>query len=257
MIEATIGKYKRNIAENWNELTPKQVRQIANVFHSAKSHKEAKVKMLRILLDVPFSTFKLLTNVQIINIWDCTDFIFNETRLTQNPYPELSLGTLRGTKLIGPNDKLNNINLLEFAAADSYYIKFCENPDKYISFLYKMVAVLWRPATATPTETDKRIPFSEPSVQQRADLIRKHIKPDQLTAIRIFYYGCRKMLNGRYKNVFEGGEKIKGKSYGWLELINGMAGDKFGDWQATCNTLLHTAFISLDIDMRNQKNLKK
>ncbi|EKB02666.1 hypothetical protein HMPREF9711_03128 [Myroides odoratimimus CCUG 3837] len=149
-------------------------------------------------------------------------------------------------KYVAPMDRLVNLTIEEFAVADDlnnmYLIK------KDISYLRLLVAVLYK---------EKGEVYDHLQLENNVKRFKKE-KKDFLLAVHIAFNGCKKGIVEKYKHIYP---KIKvqqksNKKAGLLDVVLKMSGQKFGTYQETKTTLVHTFLNELEENIIQQKELK-
>lgn len=148
-----------------------------------------------------FLTFRLFVWKQkyiSVDDWhDCaelyTEFLGDRKQnLTKNPF---KLVRHKWSWLRGPQDKFANVSYGEFIKADEFFLVY--QATKKVEYLEKMIAVLWRPYLW------KRAKFSIEKLSRHVHIIQKLSTTDK-ELILLWYVGCRKILEGEFRNIFSG-----------------------------------------------------
>lgn len=216
-----------NIPENWNVLTDDQLKRIAkaqnlkgDLFDLAvwlilnNAHKYNFVKKLKlkaVMQVVPLSELK--THYK---------FIYEDVKREK-------FINLKGfTK---PMDRLFDFTIERFSRADDLYNQFLETKD--FNYLEHLAAVLY---------LKKNEVFDWDLQNKRAkrfSRLPKHI----LIAIHLCYSGCKNHLVKKYPKVYPKVTAVQKKAKGsksFLDVVLSMSGQKFGTYNETKNTRLHT-----------------
>jgi hypothetical protein len=280
-----IGKYKKTIPADWDELDRKSYLYVVNMFLTVgnQSKQQAlfiyhflKLKFIRTTvhgktvsmaiakkhMDDAMLTCSVdnkkpfdMTFVQGIQILSLSNFLFKEkSTLSKNHLDSISTSIFR-KNLYGPSDDFQNLRLLEFSFCDSYYMRYRMSKEE--ENLDKMIAVLYRPAAAVKDLADKREKLNQHTIEDRAKQIKK-LPLLEKQAILLWYTACRSRLERTYNYAFskEKQHKAKSKNYGWAGLIVSMAGEKFGTVEQTSDEYIHTIFLQMDMQLQAQEQLE-
>lgn len=244
MTSIEYGTYKQSFPSSWNELTTRQLLFIAARWRkwvdymkmNADLSKEG-IVLVKLFMGVfsinPFNEgrkiFYKLNRVQMHALIKKVDFILYSPALTKNMLPTIKVG---GKTYYGPEDGLKNICLHEFAFADSFITNYGKSRDE--NDLDTAIAVLYRPAidvNSSEYAGDIRGKFKKHLVEVHQKQLRE-LPYEYKQAIYLWYRGCRDAIEKRYPRVFNG-EKQDGPDFGWLGIIQELAGDKFGTYDET------------------------
>lgn len=236
--------------DQWNDLSSSQLVQVAEILHSGALLIDGKLQLLFALLEVKKSGYlkwvfsERVTDVQVCELLQLTDFILKENKLTKNIFPSIRIGL---TRYHGPAEKLKNISFGEFIFADAMFIKYHDTKDE--KYLDQLIAVLYRlihPLYWINYDGDKRIRFNKYTIEPRAKRIAR-IKPGIKQAILLYYDGCRKRIVKENKYVFpEGNGGKKAGQHEMAKLLLELSGSKFGDLKQTEETRMGTILIHLN-----------
>jgi hypothetical protein len=228
MIPATIGPYQRNLALTWNELTGRQLLDVARVLSTGYQHEATKLDaLLAALLQVPRRAFRQLNVVQRVELRPLVQFLHAPTDhppLTAQLLPVL---TMARQHYHGPREAFRTLRFDEFIFADTYYLRYLQTGGEH--YLDQLVATLYRPERAdydpeAVTYTgDRRQDFNEHLVPARASRLAG--LPDHYKhAVLLYYRGCRRLLEQRYDYVFSADNTAKASSSGWQDVLHELAG---------------------------------
>jgi len=103
---------------------------------------------------------------------------------------------------------LANVTIEELSYADTFYYKWIteNNPDD----LHRLTAILYRPASARPSQDDVRIPFSSLSLENNSRITDAIPLPVKFM-IAHAYSGCRQNFINRHPNVFPQRKPVEGE----------------------------------------------
>ncbi len=147
---------------------------------------------------------------------------------------------------VAPMDRLVNLTIEEFAVADDLNNMYLIKMD--ISYLRLLVAVLYK---------QKGEVYDHLQLENNVKRFKKEDK-EFLLAVHITFNGCKKGIIEKYKHIYP---KIKvqqrsNKKAGLLDIVLKMSGQKFGTYQETKSTLVHTFLNELEENIIQQKELK-
>jgi len=232
-----VRKWHYEVAGSYDELTPKQVYQIAQVLVGQWSEKEAKIRLLFILLKHhPYCKWLILHRINPddlhTHLFALTEFITSaNSPLTQNPLPKIRVGfQFRFWKKIiwyGASDRLKNISFEEFCQADSFFMAYAKTQDP--TFLHQLIAVLYRPEVENYNpehpdfKGDRREKFNSFTVDSRIRLASQLPQAKQF-AIFLFYAGSRQALMVEFPDLFEEGSG-KADPAIWAKILRRVAGN--------------------------------
>lgn len=259
---------KRQLAEEWNELTPRQVERIMQILYTPAPFHVSMQRCMKVLLRLGWIQFfvfipemkKLWIDdkgnmVTFLRLY--TAFIFNGFSLTQNPFPILKC---KGKKLYGPLDYCENMTAEEFITADGYFADY--NRSKEVADLDKLVATLYRPAGQGERHKPKsplfcgeiREGFNDKRINSRLRLVAK-IPLARKWAVLSFYRSCRDIWESTFDHVFTGQGKTGG--YGWFEILKAVNPADFGTIEQKEKTPIGNILLSMQIDIRDAKEAKR
>jgi len=232
-IEIDNKKIERRIAANWNEFTRKQLLFVVRSLF-LKTTLSRKTEMILVkLLNIKWKYIKLLNHSQINALGDSVKFIFNSNNFTKNTFDTF---TYKFKRYHSPGEGLNNITFEELTFADNMFLQYHKTRKQ--EFLDKLIAILYRPRKKRKEirhiefNGDVRIDFNKHQIEKRALHLKKlpaHYKFIGLT----FFTGCRNLIEKKFPHVFSSGSASGSKKTGWLDVILGLAGNKFGDFEKT------------------------
>ena len=124
-----------------------------------------------------------------------SQFIFNSIERTRF----IKSFTVNKVQYFGPDIRLRNSTIAEFAFADVAFYKWRQSKNNI--WLSVLVATLYREHAQEPTEIDIRRPFLKQAVDARVDKINKLDYKTKL-AIAYTYEGCRNNIAKTYPRIF-------------------------------------------------------
>ena len=222
----------------WNELTKRQL-----FYVSAKWQEWAKLSerptflvseglfLARVLLGAislnPFKPIrkilKKLSAIEMHALVTSFDWLLTDISLTKQLLPYVKV---RLKRYYGPDDALKNITIDEFAFADTFFMRYTQTKDE--NQLNIAIACLYRPGKkgSLLLYGDYREAFNNNNVETRIKAMAK-LKNYEKQAIYLFYRGCRNKWEQEYPAIFNG-TPTQGTDFGWLGIIQSLAGEKFG-----------------------------
>jgi hypothetical protein len=255
-----IKNKKRELPENWGELTHKQVmRIIPFLFNPLINKQDAKIYVLMRLLEIDHKLFFKMNPVQVTQLLILIEFIFDETL----PDPVIKEFVHKGVKYLAPADRLSNICIIEFAMADAYF----ENIDYETAELNaynKIISTLYRPEKKDMDTThpdyngDPREKYNTIHAEQRAEQFND-LNPYIKVSIIKFFIACKKHVADQYSILFQQPKKKEGETEAkpektgrkdivpvWIGIIYDLSQSTiFGNFEQVAYTNFHTICIHL------------
>ena len=266
-------------AASWNELNLRQLSAIAKVlvsywnvisvlgskfkdkklFKMTMSHakKEPQHVILRQLLNLSWYTYSKLTASQCLDLFQVTEFIFKDIKLTRNNLERIRIGY---SWYCGPDDRLNNISIDEFIMADLWYMRYRKTGKE--SALNHLISVLYRKKAkdidinSSDFKGDLREAYNEYTYTQRSNKIAR-LSSLKKNIILLYYMGCRNHLEITYKEVFKHAVKsnVKVGDSELKKVALSMSGGAFGNYKDTLQTNVHDFFSHWnELLKHNRKN---
>lgn len=228
MLPATIGPHSRQLALTWNELTGRQLLDVAKVLSTGYERPAARLDaLLAALLQLPTRDFRQLNVVQRVSMRHLVTFLHAPTDHAPLTAQLLPVLTVARRRYYGPREAFRNLRFDEFIFADTYYLRYLQTGGEH--YLDQLVATLYRPERegynpeAVDYAGDRREDFNEHLVPARA--LRLAGLPDHYKhAILLYYRGCRRLLEQRYEYVFSQDNTTKASANGWQEVLHELAG---------------------------------
>lgn len=269
-LEITYRKKKRVISlpEKWNELSPRQLMWIADMWDEVRVASEiypagmdyyrAKALMYlagyshpkiqqffsarcRAILrlfpsknEVRFEkdSDELIERYEhIFHVMALTDFLFlRHVELTENKFPTISTRNRQFPVLYGPGNEYCGIVFKEFVFIDTLFCQWSQN--KSDRLLDDIVSIMYRPK-GNISITDKNYTGDNraPFNSTAVDQWLPAVK--QLPkwfkwACVLFYSGCRKKWEADYPHVFSHSEDSGDTHEGWFGIMSELPAQKFG-----------------------------
>ncbi|WP_299755308.1 hypothetical protein [uncultured Pontibacter sp.] len=253
------------VAEEWDELTRKQLLTVMLIFSVVEDAIQRKRLLLKTLLHFPDARFDALPAWVLVDLLHLTDFLLEHE--PQKPLTKQLLPSIRPQLTScwyhGPADLLVNVTFSEFTTAEKYFFRYLKSGNA--SSLDCFIATLYRPQRWFHSlrrrlgnyQGDNRTPFNEHLVVTRAQKLAR-LNDTEKAAILTWYRGCRLMLERLYPDVFsvESEESKSNKVSSWEPVLRGMAGGKFGDVAATGKAQAHQILAEMNEQLEEAKKIK-
>ncbi len=240
-----------NIPTSWNDLTDRQLKKLAGIFHSQKNTIQDVLVLFTLLnvrwwqLKKVFNVSKLLKNVGLSELKTFYSFIYEKQERTKF----ITSIKLKNKLLFGPSERITNLNVDEFAHAEDLYLGWHKTKD--IEYLQYLTAVLYR----EKNNQGKRVLFDKTELEVRAKALSKTNKKIFL-ATSLTYQGCREYLYTQFPVVFPKTTKKQKtpNSSGFGKLILHLSGAKFGSHSETKTTNVYTFLSEFEEQLKKQPN---
>lgn len=240
-----------NIPTTWNDLSDRQLKKLASIFHSEKS-KIQDVLVFFTLLNLrwwqfrkAFKVSKILKNVGLSELKTHYSFLYEKQERTKF----IGSVKIKNKQLFAPNERITNLNVDEFAHAEDLFLGW--HKTKNIEYLQYLTAVLYR----EKDENQKRLLFDKTELEERAKALSKTDKKI-LLATAITYQGCREYLYTQFPVVFPKTNKKQKppNSSGFGKLILHLSGAKFGSHNETKTTNVYTFLSEFEEQLKTAPN---
>jgi hypothetical protein len=222
----------------WNELTRQQLLHWSAICLKKIPLCLALNEALKGFFGLPGKLFDQLNRGQLLQLADTLSWLKEDSQLKNWLIPSIRQSL---TRYYGPKDYLNNLTIAEYRRTELYYHTYARTGSK--RWLLLLVATLYRKKRSTPIDDDIREELTEQGVQQRAGRFYSLSAP-LLQAVLLNYEGCRNQLMWQYARAFKRGlpELYRDETPDLEEVIEALAGDKFGTFVQTEQTNLHRFF---------------
>ncbi len=240
----------------WNELSNRQLKKTARLLFSGKSGGVFDLCLFKILVDLRWYRFglkkKVKTVLKNILVTDLKQFypqFYSPTPSLTKFIPKVRVGL---TYYYSPRDRLSNISIEEFAAADDFFkgamLYYEKEPKKAYEYMLLLMAVLY-----TDTKNPVRPSLKRASLEAKAEKL-KRLDTSYVQACFLSFMGCKAHMTSLevYASIFPK-TKSKAKGGSIYDLILSLAGKIFGDYQNTCNTSMYTFLDYYSKEIKNQK----
>lgn len=255
-----------HIAQNWNELTTKQIKNICYTLHCAQRsivnlpEQKAVIQtaaylncIKELLRGNSFKNLKAaLKELRIEAYQPFVKFLFEDVKLHQFP-DHFKFKTT----LYGPAFRLRNLTIEEFSFTDSLYFRFkLKNDVKYLNLL---CSVLYRQKSIEPNPEDQRIPYSRLTAETNfADFEALPLK--EKLPVLFAFEGSRNHLVSLYPNVFpklKPNPNAKPKYTPFGELISAKIEYDPSKLKSANSTNAYTFFSVYENELKQIKKLKR
>lgn len=269
MITLHLYKKQHQMPEEWNELTGRQLVEIASVLHKKDKSMHDRIHLFRICAGI---TQSALLNYNYLPSWIhqklfwkkievllfierhlyLVDFLCKENGLTRQLIDFIG-------EFDGPKSNFENLLMDEFCWSEHWYLQFKSTGS--IEALVSLVATLYRPPRINydhkcNPEGDSRVPYNVHMTEHYAKHLRKQ-PIALLLAVMIWYEGCRQELVKSFPRVFNG----KGgdtESFGLFSLITGVAEDGvLGDFDKVNSKHVQVVLLRLTELLIRAEEMKK
>ncbi|MGL4585217.1 MAG: hypothetical protein ACRCVU_19825 [Flavobacterium sp.] len=148
---------------------------------------------------------------------------------------------------IAPMPRLVNLTIEEFAVADDLNNMYLVKGD--LSYLRLLVAVLYKKEGEV---------YNHLQLENNVKRFKKEDK-EFLLAVHLTFNGCKKSIVDKYKHTYPQikVQKRSNKKAGLLDVVLKMSGGKFGTYNETKSTLVHTFLNELEENIIQQKEMKE
>ncbi|MBW6491869.1 MAG: hypothetical protein K0B15_11825 [Lentimicrobium sp.] len=206
----------------------------------------------------------LISSDDLLEICHSFDFLFDidqdndknqyvlSSRLTKNIIGPVNVGN---TLWYGPANAVTNLKTDEYIRAETSLFQYHKTQEEI--HLDRLVATLWRPASAVPASDDIRVKFDDGIVNssaEKAATIPPHIKQ----AIYLFYSGCRRFLSSRFPNSSsQKSNNEKDIFFLFLKMVNGLANNDVTKHESVRSAYLIDTMVCIDEFARQQNEMEK
>jgi hypothetical protein len=241
---------------SWNELSRKQLLQVAEIISTEPDTDKQKVKLTKALFGLKWHHIFLMSPEQLAYLNTFFGFILKGNELTDNKILHIRQGR---DKYYGPLGDFSTLTAKEWTAADGAFLEYCRSGEE--EQLDLLIAILWRPKQGSASSKsedwrgDYRMPFNQFTAEFRAKRFTKLDRRIKL-AILIWYRGCRQEWEQFYERVFSGSGAEQVENYGWMETIQKMSGTSFGNLHDTELTPMWKLLLKMQIDIKDQEIAK-
>ncbi|MCA8831974.1 hypothetical protein [Hymenobacter pini] len=263
MHDIQIDGRQRTAPDCWNALTRKELLTVVRLLYSpTRTKMDLRLRLLCVVLALPLPRLLAFTEVQLAQLLWLTDFIFAGNELTKQLLPSVQLLWSKGPArtYFGPRDSLRNVRFAEFIFADSYFVRYTQQPTPEL--LNKLVAVLYRPQRrnynphSSEYAGDRREDFNEHLIEHRS----RHLArlPDKTKlAVFVWYAGCREQMAHLYPLVFTPQTQEEASEKGWDYVLREMSGGAFGTVESTGRQNLHMVLAKMQDDLEAAERIRE
>lgn len=256
MVAISYRKKTYVLPTSYNELTGKQLIQLAPLLAAKEDPMLISLQVLRILLGMGKIRFFFLSLDMRNRMLDHISWVFDDNTLTAQLIPVYK-------RFYGPKAEFDNLTLGEYHCTEIYYAMLLHHPDQKV--MDALVAVLYRRAKnwynhRLDKDGDCRRVFNENEIEYWAGQIANW-PLEVKQAIVLWYDGCRQHMIKLYPKVFKkpsdddvGDENEKGM----FGIMRGLAdGAKYGSFESVKKLNLHTALMEMEKLVEEIEQLNK
>jgi hypothetical protein len=271
MHEVIIGKSKRQLPSSFSELTPDQANKIGPLLFSSIPEDQKKVSILFLLLNISKDIFNKIPQDIISNeLYKLIDFLFAA--------PEsiclVKEFEIEGVTYLCPAPGMEYSSYIEFAMAST----LMENIDPAncdLDSFNEIIATLCRPHRKDNVfewhpdfNGDFREKYNAYSIARRVEIFKK-LEPWKKIAIIRFFNAIQAEIRkpDKYGLIFntsklkkDGVEVVPEKAAasndivpGWIGYLYEVSGGKFGTFEQTAHTNMHTVLIHICREINKAK----
>ncbi len=266
-------RYSRKIPTNFSQLTRKQYLQFVYLLFKNKSIENLenlpvsfKIDFTKYLINVPDKVLYTIGGNGIIEIIEKIDKVFKPTY-----HPVLKNILVGMQRLHLPQEKLQDLNFMEFCLAESFYQSILEGKGDETENLNHLLSILCK-----PHKNGKRIEYNQELENKIFETVKFYnyeslANAKNISRAKVIFYGVapilkygiffnylqqRKALVLDYPSAFKEGDKQGPdltSSYGWLAAAHDLAeAGTFGNFDKLSITPLHT--VLHHISYKNDHN---
>lgn len=235
---------------SWDEITPRQFRQLLNWRVRLDNDPAGRWALLHLWYGIRYRLTRLLTDEQRVDLLALLDFL--DERPERWLLPRLRVKT---RTYVGPGDGLEYLTFGEFMYAQASRDRY--QNDEQPADLAKLVASLYRPKARPwqPAGDADRQRFDRRQFDAQALRMARLPRPLQL-GILMNYEGCLDRFPAQFPHLFAGGD---GGDSSWLDVGLSLARQTsaLGTFAQLEQTDLFLVLTTLDAIMRENEQLRK
>ena len=249
LIEFTLDKtlYQVEGPEDWNDMNRAQLEGITPFLINNDIYRP---EVLAHVLKLDLKIINRIPAPGKLALYDTFDWMKKP-----NIYPPFDKIKIRGKMYFMPSERLDNTEIIEFAFLDMCFIVMQSmekkgNKEIFEEYFNRLCGYMLRPAAKNQTidprtyTGDKREIFNTELAEERLKVF-DYMRPIDKFLVLFFFMGCKKYIENRYKNPLfppthtDEGKEIMGvitkaqTPIQWIELIQKLAGGKFGNLAET------------------------
>jgi hypothetical protein len=248
--------YSVNVPEQWDELSKKQLLEVANILQMETNTYKLQVRLVKALCTLKkYWLIPMDAEVFLNDLMPLVAFIQTDCDLTEQLIPTLRLNRV---KLYGPKSFLRNLKLGEFDAAERALFKFNQEPTNTL-LLLQFVAIIYRLPKhrynfRLDRDGDPRQDFNSNIVEYWAAQLAKAYPDYYAIAIMIWYKGCRNYIINRFSHIFSSTEDSEANEQpAYFELMRAIARKGiYGTFEQVENMYLYTALHEITCAMEEK-----
>jgi hypothetical protein len=254
MINFYLHKKKYSLkASCYNELTQEQLIVIAKLFVDNCDKAIAELKVLQLLLNINKVKFFMIPLEAKKEMLPYISWVFEDKNLLTTQLIPYYNG------FYGPSSEWDNLTMKEWNSCEVFYELMVSEEEESDFYLNQLIATIYRSPKflynkSKNKDGDIRQKYNPNETEFWARKVSKW--PIEIkAAILMWYDGCRQMLVNGY-DVFDSSttqtEKV---SSGMFEVIRGLCGAKYGNFENVENLNVHIAMRELELQKKEAISL--
>jgi len=259
MVEVFYHNKKYRLPGSFNELSGKQLIQLAPLLSGSRDLVLNQLQVLCVLLQKSMIRFYLMPIELKDKLLMHIEWVYQENNLTAQL---IHVYKNRFAKYYGPKSEFDNIELGEYHCTEIYYSMLLAGKGQ--EALDALVSVIYRRGKKNydfvkDTDGDGRAEFNEHEIEYWAGKI-SHWPLAVKQAILLWYDGCRQHLIKLYPAVYKPSEveDTTGSEKGMFSMMRGLAdGAKYGSFAQVKKLNLHTAHLEMEKLIEEAEQIRK
>ena len=237
-------RFKRQLPQEWNELTEKQLCLLPEILiHKELTNEAARILIADKFLQLPAWVIRSFDTAQMYDLIQTLSFLFEKPALTKTVIKKFPC---RGKTYYGPADSWYDLCFGEYRDVVKYLKYYSESKDAY--YLRLIAAVLYRQKDWRGRKK-KYMPADHVARAGRFETLA----PEFLQAIMFQVYGCLNEIESEFFEVFEEGDEDADIE----TLVNTMCGPVFGDQENTFYAPLWSVMHEMRRLVRKEREQEK
>lgn len=262
MIEVIIHKYRGTkrlqVPETWDELSPKQLVNVARILHAIKEPIKRDLELIKAICGLKWThLIRIAPEVIYESFFPLIQWVYGEQAFTMQLIPSVKIGR---EIFYGPETDLSNLRLVEFHFAERALYEWHQDPEN-ADALFAFISCIYRPAKKDydirlNPDGDVREIYNGALCEGYAKQLKKKMPIAVALAISVWYKGCRQRITSDHPRIF-GGDANGNDAPSYFLLMRSIA------QQGTYGTLgeveqlhLHTALYEMECALDEAEALK-
>jgi hypothetical protein len=214
-------RFKRTLPQEWNELTAEQLQALPEILlHRDADPEVKKILIADKILKLPAWVMRSLTEVQLLQLVETMDWIFERPQLTKTLIKKFPCA---GKTYHGPSDHWYDVEFGQYKDVLKYLKYFADTEDP--QHLRTALAAIYRPHNWRGKHKEY-----DPSQLEARMQAFENLAPEFIEALMFQVHGCLNEIETEFYEVFE----EAGDEDGDIEaLVLSMSGAAFGDYANT------------------------